>query len=130
MRDRFADLAELQADHAAVRASAGRQSALASALLVFDANSPPGAGSVSPARVDSLLGESQRWRVSYRLMIGSLAVLVAMGTLIWRASAGASAHATFNVPVLSTRPCLSMLLLAPMLVCVGVIRRRTRSATA
>ncbi len=126
LRDRYSDLAELRADRAAVGASGGRRSPLASALLTFDACSPPGSGGVSPARVDSLLGEPDRWRVSYRLMIGSISVLVAAAILIWRTSAGASAHATFDVPLLTTTPCLSMLMLVPMIVCAGLLRRRTR----
>src|SRR5689334_12331301 len=49
LRDRYTDLAEVNADRAAVRASAGRQAPLASALLVFDASAPPGASGISPA---------------------------------------------------------------------------------
>ena len=40
--ERYADLAELSADRAAIQASAGKQAPLASALLVFDASAPPG----------------------------------------------------------------------------------------
>ncbi len=54
--DRYADVVELSADRAAVRASAGREAPLASALLAFDENAPPGASGISPERVDSLLG--------------------------------------------------------------------------
>jgi hypothetical protein len=39
--DRYSDLAEVSADRAAVRASAGRQAPLASALLLFDESGPP-----------------------------------------------------------------------------------------
>jgi hypothetical protein len=44
--DHDADLAELNADRAAVQASAGRQGPLASALLVFDAGAPPGVSGI------------------------------------------------------------------------------------
>ncbi len=128
LQERYAELAELRADRAAVGASGGRRSPLASALLAFDACSAPSAGGVSPARVDSLLGEPDRWRISYRLTIGSLTVLVAAAIVIWRMSGGASAHATFDVPLLTTTPCLSMLLLVPMAVCAILLRRRTRIA--
>lgn len=127
LRDRYADLAELRADHAAVRASAGRPSPLASALLVFDA---AGVSGVSAARVDSLLGQPDRWRVSRRLLLGSLALLAVVSLLIWRTSAGASADATFNAPLVSSTPCLSLLLIVPLLVGIAVTRLRPRPAGA
>jgi hypothetical protein len=130
LRDRYADLAEQRADRAAVHASAGRPSPLASALLVFDAAGPAGVSAVSPARVDSLLGEPDRWRVSRRLLMGSLAVLAAASVVIWRTSAGASASATFNAPLFSSAPCLSLLLLVALVVGVGVARLRPRIARA
>ncbi len=130
LADRYADLAELRADHAAVRASEGRPQPLASALLVFDASAPSGASGVSAVRVDSLLGEPSRWRVSWRVLIGSLAVLGTVGVLIWRTSGGASAHATFNVPVLSSTPCLSLLLIVSLVVCISAARLRPRAAGA
>jgi hypothetical protein len=55
--DRYADVAELNADRAAVHASAGREAPLASALLVFDESAPAGVSGISPERVDSLLGQ-------------------------------------------------------------------------
>jgi hypothetical protein len=33
--------------------------------------------------------------------------------VVWRASAAASAHATFNLPVLSAQPCMLVLALLP-----------------
>jgi hypothetical protein len=130
LSDRYADLAEQRADRAAVRASAGRPSPLASALLVFDASAPPGVSGVSAARVDSLLGEPDRWRVSWRLLLGSLAGLAAVSVVIWRSSGGASADATFNAPLFSSAPCLSFLLLLALLFGVGVARLRPRVARA
>jgi len=127
---RYADLAELRADRAAVRASAGRPSPLASALLVFDAAAPAGLSGVSAGRVDSLLGQPDRWTVSRPLLLGSLAVLGAASLLIWRMSAGASADATFNAPLFSTAPCLSLLLLLVLVAGVAVARLRPRSARA
>jgi hypothetical protein len=103
---------------------------LASALLVFDASAPPGVSGVSAARVDSLLGEPDRWRVSWRLLLGSLAGLAAVSVVIWRSSGGASADATFNAPLFSSAPCLSFLLLLALLFGVGVARLRPRVARA
>jgi Peptidase family M48 len=126
LSDRYGDLAEVNADRAAVRASAGRQGPLASALLVFDASSPPGVSGISSARVDSLLGESTSWRLPVWLLTASLASLSILGLLIWQAGAVASLRATFNVPFLSSQPCVVMLLLLLLLGCVAALRRRAR----
>lgn len=124
---RDADLAELNADGAAVRASNGRQGPLASALLLFDASAPPGVSGISSERVDSLLGEPVRWRPPMWLMAASLGVLSALGVLIWQVSALASARATFNLPLLSSQPCVAIMLALPMLGCVAAFWRRTRA---
>ncbi|HEY2651003.1 MAG TPA: M56 family metallopeptidase, partial [Solirubrobacteraceae bacterium] len=125
--DRYADLAELNADGAAVRASAGRQGPLASALLLFDASAPPGVSGISSARVDSLLGEPVRWRLPLSLTAASLVALSALSLLIWQVSGGASVRATFNLPFLSSQPCLVMLIVLPLFGCVAALRRRTRA---
>jgi Zn-dependent protease with chaperone function len=127
LADRYADLAEVNADRAAVGASAGREASLASALLVFDASAPPGASGISPARVDSLLGQPALWRLPISLMAASLASLSILGTLIWQATAIASLQATFNVPFLSSRPCVMMITLLPLLGCLVALRRRARA---
>ncbi len=127
LSDRYADLAELNADRAAVRASAGRRGPLACALLVFDASAPAGASGISSARVDSLLGESSRWRLPVWLMGASLLSLSALSLLIWQASGAASVRATFNVPILSSQPCVAMMLVMPLLGCVAAFGRRARA---
>jgi Zn-dependent protease with chaperone function len=127
LRDRYADLAEVNADRAAIRASAGRHSPLASALLVFDASAPPGASGISPARVDSLLGQPARWRLPISRMAASLAVVSALSVLTWQAGGVASVHATFNLPFLSSQPCVVMITLLPLLGCLVPIRRRARA---
>jgi Peptidase family M48 len=125
--DRDADLAELNADGAAVKASNGRQGPLASALLVFDASAPPGVSGISSERVDSLLGEPVRWRPPVWLMAASLAVLSALSVLIWQVSALASARATFNLPLLSSQPCVAIMLAVPMLGCAAAFWRRMQA---
>jgi hypothetical protein len=124
--ERDAVLAELNADRAAVRASAGRQGPLASALLVFDASAPPGVSGISSARVDSLLGEPVRWQLPVWLLAASLGVLAALSVLIWRVSGVASVRATLNVPLLSSRPCLAMALALPLLGSVAAFARWAR----
>jgi len=125
--ERYADLAELNADRAAVRASAGDQAALASALLLFDSSAPPGVSGISPERVDSLLGLPIRWRPRWWLTAASVGSLFSLGLLIWRTSEVASVHATFHLPLLSSSPCIVMSLLLPLLGCAAVIRRRAAS---
>jgi Peptidase family M48 len=124
--DRDADLAELDADGAALKASAGRRGPLASALLVFDASAPPGVSGISTARVDSLLGEPVPWRLPLWLTAASLATLSALSVLIWQVSGVASVRATFNVPFLSSRPCAAMVIMLPLLGCVAALRRWRR----
>jgi Zn-dependent protease with chaperone function len=122
---RYSDLAELNADGAAVRARAGGRAALASALLTFDAS---GAG-ISPERVDSLLGQPIGWRRPWWLMSASLVALSSLISVTWGASQAASTSATLNVPFLSSQPCLAMLTLVPLLGCVvlALLARRTSS---
>ncbi len=126
--ERYADLAELTADRAAVTASEGHKAHLASALLVFDDNGPPDAAGVSPERVDSLLGHPTSWRVPAGLFVGSLAILSAVVVLVWALSGVASAHATFNLPLLSSKPCLVMTGVLPFAGCVRFTARRVTGA--
>lgn len=128
--DRYADVAECNADGAAVLASAGRQAPLASALLVFDAGAPPGVSGISSARVDSLLGEPLCWQPPLWLMAASVAAVSALSALVWQTSAVASLRATFNLPFLSSQPCVAIMLALPLLGCVvAAFRRRSRSGT-
>jgi hypothetical protein len=117
--DRYEELAEQKADEAAVRASAGERQPLAAALLVFDAAAPEGAAGISNGRVDALLGQPPRWRVPSPLIALSLATLCALVVLVWRASAAASAYATFNLPVVSSQPCVLVLALLPAVVVIA-----------
>jgi hypothetical protein len=124
--DRYSDLAEERADAAAVRA-AGETGPLAAALLAFDAAAPPRESGIYPGRVDRLLGQPPGWRLPSSLVAVSLATLSILTALIWRASAAASAHATFNLPVLSSQPCMLFLALVPTLGYALAVCRRQRS---
>jgi hypothetical protein len=68
------------------------------------------------------------------LIAVSLAVLCGMVVLVWRASATAAAHASFNLPAVSSQPCVLVLALLPTAVFVAAHRwrraARTRVATA
>jgi Zn-dependent protease with chaperone function len=119
---RYSDLAELNADGAAVRTGAGGRAALASALLALDAS---GAG-ISPERVDSLLGGAVGWQRPWWLMSASFVSLSSLIAVTWTASGPASARATFNLPFLSSQPCLAILTLVALLGCVAARGRSAR----
>jgi len=126
LSDRYGDLAELTADAAAVRASAGDRRSLASALLAFDGDVRAGVAGISPERVDSLLGEPVQWRLPSVLVASSLVGLAGLVIVVWRASQAASAHATFNLPVLSSQPCMLVLALLPLAACLALLVSRRR----
>jgi Zn-dependent protease with chaperone function len=130
LSDRYAELAEQRADDAAVRGNDGEKQALASALLAFDASAPGGSAGISPERVDSLLGVGGASPLPAGLITASVAVLSLLVVLVWRASGVASANATFNLPLVSSQPCMLMLALIPLLACIGGIggRRLLRSS--
>jgi len=122
---READIAELRADHAAVCAREGGEAALASALLAFDETGPAGTTGISPERVDALLGQPSPWRLPAWRLAASLLILSALTLLVWRVSGIASAHASFNLPIVSSRPCVVVLAVVP---CGGGIRTLARWA--
>ena len=117
---RYADVAELNADGAAVREGANKPAALASALLTFEAS---GAG-VAPERVDALLGGPIGWRRPWRLLALSVGSLASLVSLTWATSQAASARATLALPLLSSQPCLAVLVLVPFVACIIAIGRR------
>jgi Zn-dependent protease with chaperone function len=126
LRDRYADVAEQHADYAAVRDGPGGRAALAGALLAFDASAPPGTSGISPHRVDSLLGAAPRWRPPAALVGLTVAALAGLVVLIWRASRTAAASATFDLPVVSSQPCVLVLALVPLIACLAAVTVRIR----
>jgi hypothetical protein len=126
--DRYADLAEVSADSAAVRAAAGGRAALAAALLAFDANAAPGTGGISPHRVDSLLGTGPRRRLPAPLLVLAIGTLAGLAVVVWTASRTASASTTLNLPVISSQPCVLVLALVPLAACLVATARRPPGA--
>jgi hypothetical protein len=116
---RYADLAELNADGAAVKRGTGGRAALASALLAFEGS---GVG-ISPERVDSLLGHPVVWRRPWWPLIASFGSLSSLITLTWAASQAASTRATFGLPLVSPQPCLAMLTALPVLTLATILGR-------
>jgi hypothetical protein len=123
---RYADLAELNADGAAVQEGGGGRGALASALLAFEGS---GVG-ISPERVDSLLGQPVVWRRPWWLLTASVGSLSSLIALTWAASQAASTRATFNLPVVSSQPCLAMLTVLPLVGVLVILRRRAAARPA
>jgi len=129
LSDRYADLAELRADRAAVLASEAGEAPLASALLAFDESAVPGVSGISPERVDSLLGEPTRWCLPAWSLAGSVSGPAALVAATWLVSESASTWASLNVPILSSRPCVALVSLLPLAVTLTILaRRRHRSA--
>lgn len=130
LSERYCAMAELAADDAAVRSSAGGGATLASALLSFSASAHPhGAVGIAPERVDHLLGRTPSWRLPGALLVAGLATVMLLTLLAWEAGRMAVVHATFNLPVFSTRPCVMALALVPGIVAavaVSYLRRPAR----
>jgi len=120
LHDRYADVAEITADAAALEASGGAPGPLASAMLAVGATPAGGVVGISPERVDVLLGEARRaWRLPRLLLVAALVTLVVLVALVWRASHSASVQATLNLPIASSQPCVLVLALVPVLACLA-----------
>lgn len=119
--ERYASLAELAADRAAVRA-AGDSRALASALLSFEAADPAVVG-IAPERVDHLMGRRAAWELPVVLLVWSSIALVAVVAVALRVSATASTE--LNVPLLFAQSCMLAMAVAPLAI-GGFLLARTR----
>ena len=138
LHDRYADEAEITADAAALAASDGATGPLASAMLALAATPAGGVVGISPDRVDVLLGRRPpSWRVPRALLLTALTTIAAVVALAWRASGSAHVQATLNFPIASSQPCVLVLALVPVLVCLAAVvlrrpafapRRRTSAA--
>jgi hypothetical protein len=130
LSDRYCAMAELAADDAAVRTAPGGSATLASALLSFNATAHPhGAVGIAPERVDHLMGRTPSWQLPAALLLAGSATIVVLGALAWQAGQMAVVKATFNLPFLSTRPCVMALALVPGIlaaVAVTYLRRPGR----
>jgi len=118
LHDRYGDVAELTADAAALEASGGAAGPLASAMLAVGATPAGGVVGISPERVDALLGRPPAWRLPWLLLIAALMTVAALVALVWRASGSASAETSLNLPIASSQPCLLVLALVPILICL------------
>lgn len=113
LAERYAALAELAADRAAVHASGGQRRPLAAALLAFDAATSPAVVGIAPERVDSLLGDRPVWQLPLALIASAVVVLTAISVVAVRV-ADASAHAALNMPLLLASACMLAMATVPL----------------
>lgn len=118
-RERYAALADLAADDAAVRAS-GRPGPLAAALLAFDANGGPAVG-VAPERVDHLAGQLSSWQVPMRDVASGIATIGVLGLVI-AATALASPGAGLSVATVAMSACTFFVLASPVLLALASLQ--------
>jgi Zn-dependent protease with chaperone function len=105
---RYCTLAELAADDHAVAALGGDRSALAAAMLAFEANG------IAPERVDHMSGLTPDWRLPVALTAVSLFGAAALALLVWQLGRHAILQTTLALPVLSAQPCVVILALVPL----------------
>ena len=115
LRKRYAALAEIAADQAAVTAAGGPQP-LASALLRFGQTSSPGVVvGIAPERVDHLLGERPAWELPVSLLAGGLVTVAGLGFLA-AATASSVPSGTVSTSVLVAQACMAAMTVAPVIV--------------
>ena len=129
LRQRYAELAEIAADDAALGAT-GDRSILAAALLTFgeQSNGQLVVG-IAPERVDHLLGHRARWELPTKLVIGALVTLgglVAIGAAVASASTGAP----MSVPFVLTQLCAVAMTLLPAIFGALLLIAATRRVRA
>jgi bla regulator protein blaR1 len=113
LADRYAALAELAADEAAVRRSRTRQP-LAAALLAFEEVPNASVVGIAPERVDHLLGKRARWELPVALLVGAGVTLAGLFALALR-TAGATGEASVGMPVLLAQACMVGMTVMPVL---------------
>lgn len=111
LAERYAALAELAADSAAVEARGRRP--LASALLTFEAADPAVVG-IAPERVDHLLGDRPAWELPLALVAWTLVVLTAIGVIALRLDAAEASP--MSLPMLAGDLCMVAMAVVPVVV--------------
>lgn len=114
LSERYAALAEVAADGAAVDANGGDRRSLAAALLAFDSASvsSPAVVGIAPERVDALLGDRATWQLPLALIAVALVVLTSLAVVAVRI-AEASAHSPLNLPLFLAGACMFAMAVVP-----------------
>lgn len=120
--ERYAELAELRADAAAVRQSGGDCAPLASALLAFGGATHPGVG-IAPDRIDQLLGQPIAPRTPRAWILCATLTLALIGAATIVIGQSASTGLTLNLPMLSRQPCVVVLAAIPLVAVVTAVVR-------
>jgi Zn-dependent protease with chaperone function len=127
LSDRYAALAELAADAAAVRHQRGDPQPLAAALLAFDERASSAVVAIAPERVDHLLGERIRWELPIALLAWAIVAVLAIGVVAVR-TAQATEQAMVSLPLVAAHLCMVLMAALPLAVggsaLIGVLRLR------
>ncbi len=99
LSERYAAMAELAADAAAVRRT-NDPAPLASALVAFEDSLGPAVVGIAPERVDQLLGARPRWELPLALLAWATVVILALVAVAVRAEQ-ATAHAAISLPLVA-----------------------------
>ena len=122
---RYAALAEVAADGAAVRANGGSRQSLAAALLAFESTASPAVVGIAPERVDHLFGEQPPWQLPLALIATALVILTAVGVVAVRV-AEASAHSALDLPLFLANACMLAMAVVPLVVGATLLLRSGR----
>jgi Zn-dependent protease with chaperone function len=124
LADRYAALAELAADEAAV-SRAGRRP-LAAALLTFDETPNAAVVGIAPERVDHLLGERPSWELPTVLLLAAGLTVAGLVALVLQ-TAQAISQASVALPALLAQACMVAMTVTPVLVCAAALLASRRA---
>jgi Zn-dependent protease with chaperone function len=119
LSERYAALAELAADAAAVRRT-NDPAPLASALVAFEDSMGPAVVGIAPERVDQLLGERPRWELPLALLAWAVVVILALVVVAVRTEQ-ATTHAAISLPLVAAQLCMLTMAVAPVMLGAAVV---------
>jgi len=113
LAERYAALAELAADAAAVHRTRDDPQPLACALLAFHESGSPAVVGIAPERVDHLLGRRSCWELPFALLAWAIVVVGAIVVVALRTAQAAHAM-TINLPLLASQLCMIAMAVVPL----------------
>ena len=127
LHDRYADVAEITADAAALEALRRRARVRSPRRCSRSARDRRAAWSGSRPSASTRSSAARRaWRLPRLLLVAALLTLVALVALAWRAERSASVQATLNLPIASSQPCVLVLGARCLVLAVPAGARRRR----
>jgi len=126
-RQRYADLAEIAADDAALRLTGG-PGPLAAAMLRFDQHATAGAVGIAPERVEHLLGSQPRWELSASLLAGAALTILGILMLAY-AAAAATPSEGLSLSTLSMQACGLAMVAVPVLAGMWILSTARRGGS-